>query len=277
MNASYHERMERGTPDFPIEFYSVNSSHPRYIMQMHWHKELEIIRVIRGSFELALGGRQMRISEGQSVFIPSGIIHGGTPNDCEYECAVFSPSMLYGSQICRVQVKALMQSAAVYENDSNINLLFEGVKRKKRGYELETYGRLYLIAADITAADDRESRGLPNDKLEKIKPAMQMIEEEYDTKISLAALADACRLSPNYFSRYFKEVVGQTPFEYITVYRVEAACEMFAYSENSVTDVCYACGFNDLSYFIHIFKKYKGVSPKAYRTKCRQLDCRRQD
>ena len=39
---------------------------------------------------------------------------------------------------------------------------------------------------------------------------------------------------------------------------------MLLEENRSITDVCYSCGFNDLSYFIHVFKKYKGMSPKAY-------------
>ena len=92
-----------------------------------------------------------------------------------------------------------------------------------------------------------------------------MIEENYASKVTLPDLAQACGLSPNYFCRYFKEITGQTPFEYITVYRIEAACEMLLAGEMSVTEVCFACGFNDLSYFIRIFKKIKGQTPRAYR------------
>ena len=39
---------------------------------------------------------------------------------------------------------------------------------------------------------------------------------------------------------------------------------MLAGGEKSVTNVCFSCGFNDLSYFIHVFKKYKGVPPGKY-------------
>lgn len=262
MNASYHERMSRGTPDFPLELYIIDPSHPRYKMQMHWHKEFEIIRVLKGTLRLKLNEQEFTLQENQSVFIPGGIIHSAVPTECDYECLVFSPSVLYNVQICRSLIKTHLQ-AAVYTDNSRISAIFDNMKTKKRGFELEVTGALYLLAADIVK-NDNVLPVSPNDKLEKIKSAMLMIEENYASKITLEELAATCRLSPNYFCRYFKEIVGQTPIEYITVYRIEAAREMLAEGEKNVTDVCFSCGFNDLSYFIHIFKRYTGMSPREY-------------
>ena len=71
-------------------------------------------------------------------------------------------------------------------------------------------------------------------------------------------------MSASYFSRRFKEITGQTPFEYLLAYRVEVACEMLLEGSENVTEICYKCGFNDLSYFINVFKKHMGISPKSY-------------
>ena len=56
----------------------------------------------------------------------------------------------------------------------------------------------------------------------------------------------------------------KTPFDYINIYRINAACELLSSGEATITEVAYSCGFNDLSYFIRLFKKHKGLSPKAY-------------
>ena len=73
-------------------------------------------------------------------------------------------------------------------------------------------------------------------------------------------------MSQNYFCKLFRDVTGETPVEYITTYRLEMASEMLL-SGAKVTDVALDCGFNDLSYFIHIFKKNLGISPKQYAKK----------
>ena len=263
MNTSYHERISRGTPQFPLELYEIDYTHPRYKMQMHWHKDFEIIRVICGTLLLKLNDCEFSVTEGQSVFVPSGIIHSAEPVKCQYDCIVFSQSLLYNTKMCKNLVNSYMQKAVVYKNDKNINILFDFMKQKPHGFELDISAILYLIAADIIKNNNGKSVA-PNEKLEKIKPAMQMIEENFMSKITLEELALSCKLSPNYFCRFFRETVGQTPFEYITEYRIKSACESFEERKKSVTDVCFSCGFNDLSYFIHIFKKYKGISPGDY-------------
>lgn len=263
LNNLYHEHTSRGTYDFPIELYSVTKTHPCYIMQIHWHKEFEIIRVKCGTLILSLNGKEFKMSEGESIFIPSGVIHSALPYNCEYECVVFSPSMIYGNNICRTIIKSEINEIYTFKQNCDIDFLFDELKNKKVGYELEIYGRLYLIMCNIFRSNNGHKIH-QNKELETIKPAMQIIEDKYDSKISLDDLAKKCGLSPNYFSKYFKDTVGVSPFEYLLKYRIEAACEMLLYSNLSITQICYDCGFNDLSYFIRIFKKHKGISPKGY-------------
>lgn len=261
--SSIHENMQRGTPDFPIELYSVSHDNPRYFMQMHWHKDFEMIRVSEGQFYLTLNGRRFVLEKGQSAVIPGGIVHGGEPKKCRYECLVFSAGILYAVQKCRKLVKTYMQAPEVFEKNEDIDALFRIFSEQKQGYELLAIGLIYKIAGKMVQSEPN-ALVLPDERMEKIKAAISLIEENYSRKISLAELASVCRMSPNYFSRFFKEMTKQTPFEYIITYRIEAACEMLSDGTSSVTEACYSCGFNDLSYFIHIFKKYKGMSPKAY-------------
>ncbi len=259
----YHENMQRGTLDFPAEIYQVNSDHPQYRMRMHWHRDFELIRILQGRFELTLNEECFILKEGQSAVIPGGIIHGGEPRECRYECLVFSPELLYASQKCRHLIKAFVRHPVIFDNDEDINYIFDSFLRSSAGYELQVLGRLYGITGKIVEAMP-DNPVAPNDGLEKIKSAISVIEEKYTQKITLSELANVCGMNANYFSRFFKKITHQTPFEYILAYRVEAACEKLLSGEESVTDVCYSCGFNDLSYFIHIFKRYKGISPKKY-------------
>ena len=260
---SYHENLQRGTPDFPMEFFNLYENHPKYQMRTHWHKDFELIRITSGKFHLMLNESHFTLTKGQSVLIPGGIIHGGEPESCEYQCLVFSAGILYAVQKCRSLVKTYLQAPVIYDENLDINQIFELSQSQPVGFELSIISRLYKIAGDAVGSRS-EVLITPNEKLEKIKAAISMIEDNYSKKITLAELAEVCRMSPNYFSRFFKEITHQTPFEYIAAYRIEAACEMLSGGTGSITEICYSCGFNDLSYFIHIFKKHKGMSPKSY-------------
>ena len=57
------------------------------------------------------------------------------------------------------------------------------------------------------------------------------------------------------------------PVEYLNFFRVESACERILKAEESITEIAFLCGFSDFSYFIKVFKKYKGVTPSQYAKK----------
>ncbi len=260
---SYHENLQRGTPDFPIEIYRLSENSPKYQMQTHWHKDFEIIHISEGKFELTLNEKHIMLTKNQSVFVPGGIIHGGRPLDCTYECMVFSAAVLYSAQRCRSLIKKNIHTPVIYDNNADINFIFDTFLKQEQGFELLIIGMLYKIAGEIVHTHP-DSIAIPNEKIEKIKAAISMIEENYSQKLYLSDLAEICQMSQSYFSRYFKQVTGQSPFEYILIHRIEAACEMLASTSKSITEVCFDSGFNDLSYFIHMFKKYKGITPRDY-------------
>ena len=90
----YHEERQRGTPDFPLEYHYLDECHPRYQMPYHWHEEYEILHVLTGRFELTLDDELLILEPGDTAFVAAGTLHGGMPQNCTYECAVFDMRML---------------------------------------------------------------------------------------------------------------------------------------------------------------------------------------
>jgi YSIRK-targeted surface antigen transcriptional regulator len=86
----------------------------------------------------------------------------------------------------------------------------------------------------------------------------------YD-EITLDHLAQMCRLSPNYLSSVFKKEVGIPISEYIQRQRVDEAKKLLLLTNYSISDIGTWLNFNDQSYFIKIFKKYTGLTPKQFR------------
>lgn len=258
----YQEITQRGTSDFPIEYYSVTEKHPRYYMQMHWHKDIELIRVTKGRLECVIGDRAFTLHPGDGMYIPSDITHSAVPYDCEYECAVFSPSILYATQRIRAVVKSQILSPVKFSRNNELDGIFDELIATETGYEFEVASSLYRLAR-LALSEQSRITTPANGKAERIKPALYYIMKNFNEKILLEVLAKECGMSPNYFCKLFRDVTGETPVEYITTYRLEMASEMLL-AGAKVTDVALDCGFNDLSYFIHIFKKSYGISPKQY-------------
>lgn len=280
---SYHEIMKRGRFDFPIGFYHVEKYHPRFNMPYHWHMEYEIIRILRGGFTLTLNEETRHLDPGDIVFIQDGIVHSGRVDstDTAYECLVFEPPKLLHSQnyhssdLARLFNHGLNLrryfSAADEKMATAVRLLFEEMQREKPGYELIVTGLLYTIFGLIiqeqyyTPAAGLEPEG-SHVQLQKLKDAFRLIDQRYAESLTLADLSAAAGLSPNYFCKFFQKLTHTTPIEYLNRYRIEMACTKLAYTDATITDIAYACGFNNLSYFIKMFRKQKGISPGKFRT-----------
>ncbi len=96
---------------------------------------------------------------------------------------------------------------------------------------------------------------------------LDYIYDNLHTKISLDDLAKKAGLSPPYLSRLFKCETGVTVSEYIMRKRVEAAANMLRYSEYSVLEISEYLCFSSESYFIQVFRRITGDTPKVYREK----------
>ncbi len=259
----FYETVQRGTVDFPIGFYRVDKSHPCYQMRMQWHNDMEIERVIQGQLNVSVGGKIYEMRENQSLILPPGVIHAAEAKNCVYECIVFSPNILYSTKKIRTDIETKLLKPVLLDNDERVSILFESLRSPYPGYEIKVISDLYALT--FTAINEQKNaiEGKAEYRTDRVKAAISYIEENYAKEITLDALSKICSMSPSYFCRFFKEATGQTPNQYINAYRIEQACEIL-FSGNNVTETAFACGFNDLSYFINVFKKRMGVSPKQY-------------
>ncbi len=84
-------------------------------------------------------------------------------------------------------------------------------------------------------------------------------------KINLDEISAAAHLSRSYSSAVFKKAVGVSIIDYVIDIRINRACEMLRFSDESVADIAEKTGFCDIFYFSKTFKRIKGMSPLQYR------------
>ncbi|CUQ16296.1 AraC family transcriptional regulator [Clostridium baratii] len=274
----YKENKQHGTFDFPIEFYHVTPNHSRYNMPYHWHTECEIIRILEGEFVLFIDEDKIVARKNDILFIHGGIFHGGLPNNCIYECIVFDMKLLLkDNHACTKQIYDIINHNKVIapklpSNIKDLNTcctsLFESMRLKNIGYEFITQGSLYYLIGTILEnklymKNDNHTKKT-KERFLQFKNVITLIENKYQNPLTLEDLSRASGMSPKYFCRFFHEMSHKTPIEYLNYYRIEIACEQLLATELSITEIALNCGFNDVSYFIKTFKKYKGLTPKKY-------------
>lgn len=104
----------------------------------------------------------------------------------------------------------------------------------------------------------------------RVQRVKSFIDQNYKDEIRLTQVAEIAGMSSSAFSRFFKLHTGRTLSEYVIDLRLGYASRMLVDSTNSIAEIGYSCGFNNLSNFNRIFKKRKGCSPSEFRENYRK-------
>lgn len=99
----------------------------------------------------------------------------------------------------------------------------------------------------------------------RVSRVLDYIKENYQQKIRLGDVAQLVNMNEVSFSRFIKKRTGKTFIDYVLDVRVGSAARMMVDTSKSISEICYECGFNNLSNFNRIFKKKKGFTPKEFR------------
>ncbi|MCI8929296.1 MAG: helix-turn-helix transcriptional regulator [Lachnospiraceae bacterium] len=285
--SSLYENKKRGTVDFPIELYSLTSASPRYQMPFHWHLDYELILISSGSFALSLDGKAFPMQAGDCAWVGGGVIHGGIPSDCVYECVVFDlGTLLHDTPVCARSAARFLSDESEYTGvfpggslQAELSgRLMRAMREEQGGYEWTTLGLMWQLMGSLVSQVPSSPAPYPNrgnspnrGNIKKMKWVLAYIRDHYEEAVTLTELARVAGMSPKYFCRAFSHMTGKTPIEYLNYYRIEQAGEQLLLTERSVTEIALACGFNDMSYFSRTFSRYKGASPTAYRKSAKSL------
>ena len=99
----------------------------------------------------------------------------------------------------------------------------------------------------------------------RIWKARNFIEAHVSEELSLGKVARATNTSPNYFSEKFKEATGVNFVKYVARARFEKASALLPDSDLRISEIAFATGFQSLSQFNRVFRKFSGKSPTEYR------------
>ncbi len=288
-NRILKENRRHGDILLPIGNYQMVLSGIRNLLECHWHDELEFFKVTRGSFRFQIASRYYEVSQGDILFINSGELHSAMAEqngDYSFRAIVFSPDMLKGPTDDKVLLEYLspllsgrltVQRVFHYDTVPGMQVqelfdhLYQLLKEKPAAYEIALKANLYLLLSELV----RTGNGITELKesiretaaADSIKRAIRFLQENYASNITVDVLAGYSNMSSGHFSRMFKKYTMKTPIEYLNCCRVSKAVVMLEATNRKILDIALDCGFNSLSYFIHVFRENMGCSPSEYRQK----------
>ena len=130
---------------------------------------------------------------------------------------------------------------------------------------LEMTGRLYTtLALFVSSATSKPPQNSANSYVQK---GIEYISANYSYPITVEDIASYIGLSRSHLFRSFQSILGVSPKEYLTDFRIKQACYLLKHSSLSITAIAGSIGFDNSLYFSKTFHKIKGLSPKEYRSK----------
>ena len=133
--------------------------------------------------------------------------------------------------------------------------------RKTHGYLVMTKALVYEITYKYFKL---LTKRYINDDYDKLKPAKQLLDEQYANNIAISDLAAVCGFSETHFRRLFQKTFHCSPTEYRLNKRLLHAKELLLSSELTINEIAVIVGFEDANYFSRIFKLHVGMSPSKY-------------
>ena len=284
-NQFQKELKQHGNEQFPfLVSYQKLSEYESGSFMWHWHPEIEITYVQKGTMCYKVNHMVYHLKEGDIVFNNSGALHSGTmenQEDCAYIPVTFDPRLIYGffqSTINSKYVDPVIQDSmlpAICNDQSEswhkpfreyLLRIIALDEKKPDFYELDiticlqSMWRLLLEHITYEPQTSREN-SLEYDRIKKI---LSYIEENYQNKITLNDIAGHIHLCESECTRLFKRHMNTTLFAFLQEYRIERSLE-FLQDDQPVSAVADKAGFSDPNYYSKVFAKIKGCSPREYR------------
>lgn len=284
-NQFQKELKQHGNEQFPfLVSYQKLSEYESGSFMWHWHPEIEITYVQKGTMCYKVNHMVYHLKEGDIVFNNSGALHSGTmenQKDCAYIPVTFDSRLIYGFFQSTINSKyvdpviqdSMLPAICIDQSESWHKPFREYLLRiialdekKPDFYELDiticlqSMWRLLLEHITYEPQTSREN-SLEYDRIKKI---LSYIEENYQNKITLNDIAGHIHLCESECTRLFKRHMNTTLFAFLQEYRIERSLE-FLQDDQPVSAVADKAGFSDPNYYSKVFAKIKGCSPREYR------------
>lgn len=243
------------------------------MIESHYHNHYEIYFLTRGSVRYFIGDKVYDLRAGDIALIPPHVIHKTATLEergSERLLIAFTPEFILKRPDDRILecfrlgcFKNPPVSDIIYNAENEFKLSDEYSEELISGYIREILTKL----TRLYEKDYKVKRRSINPTVEN---AVHYIDDNYGADISLSSVARQFAVSESHFSRQFKLYTGFGLNEYITLVRIKNAERLLLTSHISVTETAARCGFNSSSYFTAVFRKIRGITPKALQTKSRR-------
>jgi len=254
--------------------------HPKEQIDLHTQKSWEISWIIKGSGMRSVGDTTVPFTSGEVILIPPGMTHcwyfDDTATDrrgkTENVALFFTTELMRHSatlfpEMTPALEKLIARKEAIAFHGAHRERLIRLLRAMDDADDAARVPLLLQVWLAAAGADELSIAGRTsggNRVTERLDAVRIFSISNIGRRISVERVAQHVGMNKAAFCTFFKQHTGKTYITYLNELRISRACELLAKGSMSVSEVCWACGFDGLPYFCRLFKRLQGCSPSEY-------------
>ena len=238
----------------------------RTASDMHWHNCAEIGLCTSGSGLFFVGNRVRSFTKGCVTFMPGGLAHiAQSPDDSPSEWKFIFVDLDKAGIPCNISDGLIIPHRDLL---SLFSMLFDSLSDERDDTEL-SFCLMKCLVLTFSRLSDSVPAAAQTHHFRTVLPAVNHIQKNYGSAITVSELAKICGISVSLFHRTFRSAAGMPPMEYVNYVRIQSAENLLAFTDMRIIDISEASGFESLSSFSRQFRKYNLISPGGFRKRKR--------
>lgn len=260
---------------------------PHFYDQWHFHPEVELVYIVKGSGRQFIGNQVHYYKPGDLVLLGASLPHLWKSDEQivneQYQAKVeaivlhFMPGCLgphflelpESKPVKRLLSRAMRAISVTGTTNKKVTALMYALLEAKGMTRIVLLLQILNLLAgsrDLVNICPEAGHTLTGEgETGRMNAVYQYLLQHFTEDISLTEIAAVAHLSPNSFCRFFKSRVRKTFSAFLQELRISHAVRQLAETDKGVADICYESGFNNLSNFNRQFKAITGTTPLAYR------------
>ncbi|WP_181593079.1 AraC family transcriptional regulator [Paenibacillus sp. YN15] len=261
----------------------------KILVNPHWHEHLEMMLVLAGRVRMQLSGKVYEGEAGDIFFVNSNVLHGvealeagaellGVVWDIHLITSLMEEVELQHLYhlLIRSEVHPVLARARQPEWDAYGGALLE-VRREyeSRGLGYRTaikFGVFQLVREQLRKLPGAEDLMKITQDYERLKPAIECIEQGYSGKLLLEEVAGAAGLSLFHFCRLFKRVMNRTVQQFVQEVRLREARRLLRDTDLPMAELSERVGYCNPNYFARVFREHTGTTPLRMRKQFQDMN-----
>ena len=265
-------------------YFAKNTPHDRAEFSLHYHDEFELTLVLGVNGKRIVGNVVDDFEGRDLVLVCPNALHdytwaSGFP-DADVTVMQFSREAVHWPVFSTDELRPIYKMLSTAMNGSGLRFSAEAADRiQKKFLELPKstgikgallfFEILYELAVSegytLIAPVGDQSISIETDS-RRIAMIISYVHQNYMNRITLDDIGELVKMSPEGVSRFFKSKTRQTFLNFLNNYRLNHVIDLMLKTDDFISEICYACGFNNISNFNRFFKKKIGMTPSDYRT-----------